>query len=60
LIFLSPPIYIQHEIVEQLEKEREIINQQKEIIKLFQSKIDNKLNSIWQPEENSCNLKAQK
>ena len=51
-----PPLRIQQEIVEQLEQERKMIDSQKEIIKLFEAKIQNKLNSIWQfKEENKIN-----
>lgn len=51
-----PPLRIQQEIVEQLEQERKMIDSQKEIIKLFEAKIQNKLNSIWQfEEENKIN-----
>ena len=37
----------QEEIVKQLEGERKMIESQKDIIKLFQTKIDNKLSSLW-------------
>lgn len=51
-----PPLDKQQEIVEQLEQERKMIDSQKEIIKLFEAKIQNKLNSIWQfEEENKIN-----
>jgi len=43
-----PPLHIQQEIVEKLEQERRMIDSQKEIIKLFEAKIQNKLNSILQ------------
>jgi len=51
LIIPLPSLEIQYTIVEQLETERKMIESQKEVIKLFQSKIDSKLNSIWQSEE---------
>lgn len=54
-----PPLDIQQEIVKQLEKERVIIEQQKEIIKLFQQKMQNKLNSIWQSDK-ECEYVADK
>jgi len=51
-----PPLHIQQEIVGRLEQEHKMIDSQKEIIKLFEAKIQNKLNSIWQfEEENKIN-----
>lgn len=41
-----PPLHIQQEIVEQLEQERKIIDSQKEIIKLFEAKIQSRFNAI--------------
>lgn len=41
-----PPLHIQQEIVEQLEQERKMIDSQKEIIKLFEVKLQNRLNSL--------------
>lgn len=46
-----PPLDKQQEIVEQLEQERKMIDSQKEIIKLFEAKIQSRLNALWQPEE---------
>lgn len=46
-----PPLHIQQEIVGRLEQEHKMIDSQKEIINLFEAKIQNKLNSIWQTEE---------
>jgi type I restriction enzyme M protein len=51
LHFFLPPLHMQQEIVEQLEQERKMIDSQKEIIKLFEAKIQNRLNSLWQSEE---------
>lgn len=45
---LLPPLHIQQEIIEKLEHERKMIDSQKEIIKLFEAKIQNKLNSLWE------------
>lgn len=51
-----PSLDIQQEIVGRLEQEHKMIDSQKEIIKLFEAKIQNKLNSIWQfEEENKIN-----
>lgn len=46
-----PPIHIQQKIVEQIEQEHKMIDSQKEIVKLFETKIQDKLNSLWQSEE---------
>jgi type I restriction enzyme M protein len=46
-----PSLEEQHKIVNELDSYYEMIESQKEVIKLFQSKIDGKLNSIWQSEE---------
>lgn len=43
-----PPLNIQREIVGQLEQERKMIDSQKEIIKLFEAKIQSRLNALWQ------------
>jgi restriction endonuclease S subunit len=42
-----PDIRTQEQIVEQLEIERKMIESQKEVIQLFQSKLENKINSLW-------------
>lgn len=41
-----PPLHIQREIVEQLEQERKMIDSQKEIIKLFEAKIQSRFNAL--------------
>lgn len=46
-----PPLHIQEEIVKQLEIERKMIEQQKDVIKLFEAKVQNKLNALWQTKE---------
>lgn len=46
-----PPLHIQQEIIEQLEQERKMIDSQKEIIKLFEAKIQSRLNALWQSEK---------
>jgi restriction endonuclease S subunit len=42
-----PPLETQQQIVEKLEIKRKMIESQKEIIKLFEGKINNKLSSLW-------------
>ena len=42
---------IQKSLLSDLKKENKLIEAQKEIISMFQDKITNKLNSIWQSEE---------
>ena len=52
-----PPLEEQKEIVSQLEKEEAIINQNKELIKIMEKKMEDRINQIWeQPEEESENL----
>jgi len=46
-----PSLDIQQEIAGRLEQECKMIGSQKEIIKLFEAKIQNRLNSLWQSEE---------
>ena len=46
-----PLIEEQQEIVAQLELERKMIEQQKDIIKVFEQKIQHRLNDLWQSEE---------
>nr|WP_253308331.1 N-6 DNA methylase [Rickettsia endosymbiont of Ceutorhynchus assimilis] len=43
-----PPLHIQQEIIEQIEKERTMIEANKETIKLFEEKLKTKLDSLWQ------------
>ncbi len=42
-----PSLKIQKDIVDKLGKERRMIESQKDIVRFFQNKIDNKLNSLW-------------
>jgi restriction endonuclease S subunit len=46
--FALPLLPIQQEIVSLLEKERRVIESKKEIIAVFEQKIKNKLNNLWQ------------
>lgn len=46
-----PSLPIQEEIVNQLEAERKMIESQKEIIKTFEEKIKNRLNTLWRSEK---------
>lgn len=43
-----PSLHIQQEIIEQIERERTMIEANKETIKLFENKLKTKLNSLWQ------------
>ncbi|HJD68016.1 MAG TPA: restriction endonuclease subunit S [Rickettsia endosymbiont of Bembidion lapponicum] len=43
-----PPSHIQQEIIDQIEKERKIIEANKETIKLFEAKLKTKLDLLWQ------------
>jgi type I restriction enzyme M protein len=42
-----PPLSVQQEIVERLEKERAFVDYQDNIIKCFEAKIEEKLESLW-------------
>jgi len=42
-----PPIEVQKEIVEQIEREQVIVNANKELIKIFEDKIKSKISSVW-------------
>lgn len=52
-----PPLEIQKQIVERFEVERKMIESQKGVIKLFESKINSKLASLWQNKEDAANEK---
>ncbi len=43
-----PTLSIQQEIIEQIEKERKLLETNKETIKLFEAKLKTKLDSLWQ------------
>lgn len=43
-----PALNIQQEIIEQIEKEYQLIEIQKEVIKIFENKLKTRLDSLWQ------------
>ncbi|HQZ82176.1 MAG TPA: N-6 DNA methylase [Pyrinomonadaceae bacterium] len=43
-----PPLEVQQEIVTQIEKEQELINANKQIIKTFEQKIKDEINKLWE------------
>lgn len=47
LLIPLPPLYIQQQIVDMLEYERKLIEAQEKVQQYFESKIQNKLKSIW-------------
>jgi len=49
-IFL-PPINKQQEIVDRIEKEQQIIEANKQLIKLFEQKIKDEIGKLWEPEK---------
>lgn len=53
-----PPINIQKKIIETLGKEEEMLESQKNIMTLFKGKIEDKLDSLWQSEEEKSDLIA--
>jgi len=42
-----PPLEVQKEIVARIEREQELVNANKELIKIFESKIKSKISSVW-------------
>ena len=42
-----PPLKIQQEIADQIEKEQSLVNANKELITLFEQKIKDKIDSVW-------------
>jgi len=42
-----PPLETQQEIVSRIEREQELVNANKELIKIFESKIKSKISSVW-------------
>jgi len=56
----TPPLEIQKQIIGQLEAERKMIEYQKEVIKAFEEKIKNRLNGLWQAEEEKTEPVADK
>jgi type I restriction enzyme M protein len=42
-----PPLEVQKEIVARIEREQELVNANKELIKIFESKIKTKISSVW-------------
>ena len=46
-----PPLEVQKEIVARIEREQELVNANKELIKIFESKIKSKISSVWGEEE---------
>lgn len=55
-----PPINVQKQIIEALQKEEHMLENQKNIMNLFKGKIEDKLDSLWQVEEKESDLVADK
>jgi type I restriction enzyme M protein len=45
-----PPLEAQHEIVIQIEKEKKLVNANKELIKIYEQKIKDEINRLWEEE----------
>jgi len=57
-----PDIEIQHQIVAQIEKEQELVNANKELIKIFEQKIKDRIAKVWgedKKEEQTLNMAAE-
>ena len=63
-----PPLEIQNQIVTQIEKEQALVNTNKELIKIYEQKIKDRIAKVWgtpaspekeEPEENEVNLAAE-
>jgi len=62
-----PPLSIQQEIVNRIEKEQQLVNANKELIKIYEQKIKDEINKLWQTEpkqyaetEEKINIAAEK
>ncbi|MCH8520135.1 MAG: N-6 DNA methylase [Nanoarchaeota archaeon] len=42
-----PPLETQEEIVKQIEKEQELVNNNKQLIEMFEKKIEDEINKVW-------------
>jgi type I restriction enzyme M protein len=46
-----PPLPIQQQIVNRIEQEQQLVNANKELIKIFEQKIKDEINKLWQSEK---------
>jgi type I restriction enzyme M protein len=44
-----PPLPIQQQIVNRMEQEQQLVNANKELIKIYEQKIKDEINKLWQP-----------
>lgn len=44
-----PPLAVQHQIVEAIEQEQQLVNANKQLIEQYTAKIDVKIQALWQP-----------
>lgn len=44
-----PPLPIQQQIVSRIEQEQQLVNANKELIKIYEQKIKDEINKLWQP-----------
>lgn len=42
-----PDISIQHQIIAQIEKEQQLVDANKELIKIYEQKIKDEINKLW-------------
>ena len=45
-----PPLSIQQQIVNRIEQEQQLVNANKELIKIYEQKIKDEINKLWKPE----------
>ncbi len=50
LLIPVPPIALQQQIVSQIEKEQHLVNANKELVKIYEQKIKDEINKLWQAE----------
>lgn len=54
-----PPLETQKQIVEQIEREQELVNANKELITIFEQKIKNRIAKVWGEEKPSVDIEGE-
>jgi restriction endonuclease S subunit len=55
-----PPLSIQQQIVNRIEQEQQLVNANKELIKIFEQKIKDEINKLWKPAAKEYEIKEEK
>ena len=55
-----PPLSIQQQIVNRIEREQQLVNANKELIKMYEQKIKDEINKLWQPAAKEYEIKEEK